>query len=155
MYQPKILIRKCSSTDQRDAHCLEKIGPGRKHVHVRFGLFRLSFNVKVGSPQVSVEQWECGIPYGSHSGERGQPLLQVPVKIPDPRVLVFLQSRIDAEGQDVACIEAGIDIVQVLQRSYQQPRADQDNRRKRHLNQHESVADAQPSAEVRYRGRKG
>src|SRR5689334_23813368 len=58
--------------------------------------------------------------------------------------------RIDAEEQDILRVEAGIDAVEIVQRSHEKSRADEHDDGKSDLRDHECVAETEAAARVRW-----
>ena len=64
------------------------------------------------------------------------------------QILILQKRRVDAENQNVPRVEAGINIVKILERAHEKPRANQHHRRKRHLNDHERLAEMKAATRV-------
>ena len=69
----------------------------------------------------------------THAGHGFNPLEYSLIEIHQPLALITAQTRVYAEEQQVLCIEAGRDLLQISQRAQKQPCANQQQQRKRHL----------------------
>lgn len=83
--------------------------------------------MNVAGGPASTQQGVFGIADGNHAGEGGKALLQSAVKLLRLLVSVTSEVGIYAEQQDILRVEAGIDAVKIVQRSYEKPCSDEDD----------------------------
>ena len=135
--------------EERNAQGLQKIRPGGEHVHLLRRLLRLPFDVDVAGPKAAAQQRVGGVADGDYARKRGDLILQVAVKALNLRILVFFEGGIYAEEQDVSRVEAGIDAVKVFECPHHQARANENNHREPHLDDHERLLQMPSPARVR------
>src|SRR5258707_6982615 len=69
---------------------------------------------------------------------------QFTIEVFDLRVFVFQQGGINFEEQNVACVETGIDIAKILERSHQQACADEYKDGQRYLRDNQCASQMKP-----------
>ena len=84
----------------------------------------------------------CDIADGAHAGHAAEPLEHVVVERRHALLVVAIQLRVDAEEQQVLRIEADVHVPQVVQRPQEQPGADEQHQRDRHLHDEQRLARA-------------
>src|SRR5215472_8804939 len=145
----KIGRSEVSSQEQPHVHHGEKICANRKIVRFRFLIFRRALKVEARAPQTPAQQRAVRIAHRLDPRNCPETLLQISVKRVNLRRLVSDQRRIQSERQQIARIESGVHTSQVLQCAHQKSRAHQHNDCERHLRDHQSVAQTEPSSPAR------
>ena len=92
----------------------------------------------------AAEQGNHGIACRLHPRRFRQAPLQIAVKAVDLGVFISCERGVDPENHQVMGIKTNIDAAQALQRSHQQPCANQHHDGKRHLRYNQRVANAEP-----------
>ena len=138
-------VRPSSSGMRR---VFKKSGPVASISTSSVDLLWLPFDVDVAGPKAATQQCVRRVADRDDARKCGDLILQVAVKTLNLRIPVFFEGGIYAEEQDVSRVETGIDATEVFERPHHQARANENNHRKPHLDDHERLLQMPSPARV-------
>jgi hypothetical protein len=122
---------ECAAGEHGDVQGREKVRTNGQRVAIDIGFWRRAVEMKAIAGHASAQERILGIAGVEHAGQRGEALPQIAVKLQGLQVFVSGDGGIDAEEQDVACVESGVQIVSISQSADKQSRADEHDNRER------------------------
>jgi hypothetical protein len=115
-----------------------------RDIHIFVFARLIAFHGDVAAAVAVGERTGAGGAGGDHSGQPGEPLLQIVEQGEAALLRVAIQRRIDGEGEQPLRAEAGIHAQQVEQAAGEQAGAHQQQQRKRQLRDHQNRGECAP-----------